>query len=118
MSLNKYDMIGNNSIKQGETFAKQITWNDGSGSPINLTGYTARMYLKRALTDTVSAFELTTANSRIALGGAVGTITLSITTTDTAGLSGDYVYDLELVNGSNVKRLLQGKIKIDAEVTK
>lgn len=118
MSLNKYDMSGNNSIKQGETFAKQITWNDGAGSPINLTGYTARMHLKRAVTDTIAVFELTTSNSRISLGGTAGTITLSITASDTATLSGDYVYDLELVNGSNVKRLLQGKIKIDAEVTK
>ena len=114
MALNVYNFI----IKQGETFSKVITWNESDGSPINLTSYTARMFLKRAVTDTTSLFDLTTVNSRIALGGAAGTITLSVSATDTASLSGEYVYDLELVNGSVVKRLLQGRVKVDDEVTK
>ena len=114
MSLNVYNFI----VKQGETFSKQITWNDEAGSPINLTGYTARMFLKRAVTDTTSLFDLTTINSRITLGGVAGTILLSISATDTATLTGEYVYDLELVDGSAIKRLLQGRIKIDDEVTR
>jgi len=114
MSQNVYNF----SINQGETFAKQITWRDSAGDLINLTGYTAQMHLKRAAKDLNSLFELTNANSRITLGGAAGTIALSISAADTAALSGEYVYDLELINGTVVKRLLQGRILIDAEVTK
>ena len=110
--------VYNFTINQGETFSKLITWRDSAGALINLTGYTARMDLRRKPTDTSASLSLTTANSRIVLGGALGTITLSISATDTAGLTGVYVYDLELVNGSNVKRLLQGQIQIDLEVTK
>ena len=110
--------IYNFKINQGEIFSKLITWRDSAGVLINLTGYTARMDLRRKPTDAVSLLSLTTANSRIVLGGALGTITLAISATDTAGFTGVYVYDLELVNGSNVKRLLQGQIEIDLEVTK
>jgi hypothetical protein len=110
--------VYNFTINQGETFSKLITWRDSAGALINLTGYTARMDLRRKATDTTSLLSLTTANSRIVLGGALGTITLAISATETALLTGVYVYDLEMVNGSNVKRLLQGQIEIDLEVTK
>jgi len=110
--------IYNFTINQGETFSKLITWRDSAGDLINLTGYTARMDLRRKPTDAASLLSLTTANSRITLGGAAGTITLLVSAADTALLSGTYVYDLELVNGSVVKRLLQGQIEIDLEVTK
>jgi hypothetical protein len=54
------------------------------------------------------------------LGGAAGTITLTISATDTAALtSGRGVYDLELVSGSGiVTRLLQGVATISRNVTR
>ena len=93
-----------------------MTWYDSSNTGIDLTGYSARMSLKRAYADASAAFSLTTANSRISLTSG-GVITLSVTASDTASLSGSYVYDLELVNGSAVVRLIQGTITIDPEVT-
>lgn len=114
MSTNLHDF----TINQGETFTKVITWKDSGGTLINLTGYTARMYLRRKISDAAAALILTTENGRIALGGAAGTITLTITATDTSSLEANYVYDLELVSGVYVKRLLQGTITVDPEVTK
>jgi tRNA threonylcarbamoyladenosine modification (KEOPS) complex Pcc1 subunit len=111
--IETYDII----IKAGETFNRSMTWYDSSNVGVDMTGWTGRMHLRRAASDASALYELTTSNSRITLGSA-GEITLAISATDTASLSGSYVYDLELVNGSTVIRLIQGTITINAEVTK
>jgi hypothetical protein len=69
--------------------------------------------------DTV-LIELTTANSRISFS-ANGTVTLSLTATDTTGLiAGRHTYDLELVETANgvVTRVLEGKFVVRGEVTR
>ena len=115
MAATTYDI----TIEQGATFSQVITYKE-SGVAINLTGYTARMQVRSTLESATSVVELTTANSRITLGGAAGTITLTISATDTAALTaGRGVYDLELVSGSNiVTRLLQGVCTISRNVTR
>lgn len=106
-------------VEQGATFTATITWRDANQILVNLTGYTARMQLRTSLNSGSVALELTTENSRIALGGAGGTISLLISATDTAALgAGTYVYDLELVSGSVVTRLLKGTVTVDPEVTR
>jgi len=64
--------------------------------------------------------ELTTANSRITLGGTAGTVNLLVAATVTAALTpGLYVYDLELVSGGGeVTRLIEGNFNVRAEVTR
>ena len=63
--------------------------------------------------------ELTTENGGIVLGGTDGTIELYISATDMAALTpATYRYDLEMVNGSYVRKILKGKFKVLAEVTK
>lgn len=114
MSINQHNF----TMNQGETFSKVITWKDSAGTLIDLTGYTARMYLRRRIGDPTPALMLTTENGRITLGGAAGTVTLTISADDTALLESLYIYDLELVLTTVVKRLLQGIITIDPEVTK
>jgi hypothetical protein len=64
---------------------------------------------------------LTTENSRILLGGATGTITLTVSAADMTNVtSGQYVYDLELVApvSNVVTRLIQGNFSVRAEVTR
>lgn len=112
---NAYDLC----IQQGATFTRVITWKQ-DGALVNLTGYTARMQL-RATTEAAQALiELTTANNRITLGGSAGTITLTISATDTAALTaGRAVYDLELVSaGGIVTNLLGGVVNILRNVTR
>jgi hypothetical protein len=64
--------------------------------------------------------ELTTANSKITLGGAAGTITLNLTATETAAITQQSLaYDLELVSaGGEVTRLVEGQIVLTPEVTR
>lgn len=115
MAATTYDLL----IEQGATFSQVITYKE-SGVAVNLTGYTARMQVRSTLESAEALIELTTANGRIALGGAAGTITLTISATDTAALTaGRGVYDLELVSGSGiVTRLLQGVATISRNVTR
>lgn len=105
---------------QGATFGTVLTWKDGNGTAINLTGYTARMQVRADYDATEKVLELTTANGRITLGGAAGTITLNVAASVMGAVNyGKYVYDIEVISGSGeVTRLLMGNFTIRPEVTK
>ncbi len=108
-------------IEQGATFALALTVDD-SGTPRDLTGNTMRMSIRETIDDTDPLLSLTTENGRITIldqGDYPGAFTISLAATDTDDLdftSG--VYDLEVVDGVNVERLLQGKVKLSPEVTR
>lgn len=105
-------------LEQGSTFGLTITYKDSNGDAIDLTGYTARMAMRRNYEDT-ELISLTTANGRIALGGTAGTVTLTISAADTATLpSVEGVYDLELVSGDTVDKLIAGTFTVAREVTR
>ena len=112
--------VYNITITQGDTLSRVLTWTDNAKTPRNLTGYTARMQVREVVTSQDFLLELTTENSRIALGGALGTITLTVASSATAQiLPGQYVYDLELVSGGGQKTtLLGGNFKVKAQVTR
>lgn len=106
-------------IYQGASFQELLNFKDSQDSNIDLTGFTARMKIKKSYSDDVSIVELSTENSGITMSELNGNLTLLISATDTASLnSGVYVYDLELVTGSVVHRYMQGSIAVSAEVTK
>lgn len=116
-----YDFVNTNTVRraleQGATFDRTFTADIG-GTPINFTGYTARMKV-RANASATAIIDLTTTNGGIVLGGALGTIQLLMTASATALLvPGMYKYDLELVSGSTVTRYLEGKFEVTAEMTK
>ena len=103
---------------QGKTINFEVIW--GGDSPIDITGFDAKMHLREAASNTSTIAEFNTTNSRITIGGADGKITVSMSATDSAALpikSG--VYDLELTDGSgNIHLVMSGNFMITAEVTK
>lgn len=108
-------------IEQGATFSKVLTLKDSSSTVINLTGYASGEMDLRTDHDASSTFlTLTTANSRMALGGTAGTVTLTISATDTSALDvQDGVYDLELTDGSsNIFRIIEGTFQVRPQVSK
>jgi hypothetical protein len=110
----KYNMV----CPQGSTFNKQLTYSIND-VVVNLTGYTARMQVREKHTSTALQLSLTTENGGILLGGALGTITVKTTATATGALiAKDYVYDLEILSGSTVTRIIEGKFIVTPEVTK
>lgn len=107
------------TLYQGATFQRVLTWKDEAGDVTDLTGYTARMHIRTNLDADDAFITLTTENGGITLGGEEGTITLLISATDTAAITyATGVYDLELITGSTVTRLLQGQVDISKEVTR
>lgn len=105
-------------IDAGETFELQVLWRDSDGDLINLTGYSARMHIRRAVDADDIDVELTS-GSGITLGGTAGTIDIEIDDATTSDLSGDYVYDLKLESGGGVvKRVIQGAVTVNPEVTR
>ena len=116
MAATTYDL----TIEQGATFSLVITYKDND-TPVSLVGYTARMQVRSTMESATVLIELTTgADARIVLGGAAGTITMTISATDTAALTaGRAVYDLELISGGGVvTRLIQGVCTISRNVTR
>ena len=110
----------NFTCKQRATFSEEWTWYTDTArtTEMNLTGYTALMEVRDGPGGTLIV-TLSTANSRIALGGAAGTITFTIDDDDTEDLEpGTYDYDLMLTSsGGTVTPLLEGVFTVDEAVT-
>jgi hypothetical protein len=110
-------------IDQGATYSCTVTWTDTNGTAISLTGYTARMQIRRRYADQdagITPLVSLTQASGLSLGGSAGTVGITISATVTAGLPvGQWVYDLEVVSGGGVvTRLMQGAAYVSAEVTR
>ena len=108
----------NFKVDQGATWQFDVIFKDDAGVVIDITGYACKMHIRRTKTGSLEQ-ELTSTNSTIVLTPAEGKLTFTLSNTVTSSLSGQYVYDIELTSDTGfVTRLLQGKIIIDAEVTK
>ncbi len=96
------------NLTAGETFRRRLTWRTGTPlTPVDLTGYTARIQVRDRATGEV-AIELSTENGRITLDDA-GHIDLYVDELDTADIpAGRYRFDLRLDNGTDVVYLLDG----------
>jgi hypothetical protein len=115
MMAANYDIV----CDQGATFQRVFTWQDSTGVPVNISGYTARMQVRATVSSSTILLSFTTENGGLTLGDAAGTITATATAATTAGVAaGCYVYDLELINGATVYRLVQGQFTVDGEVTR
>lgn len=111
--------IYNDTLDQGATYNLVVVYKQDNGTPVNLTGFSAYMQLRESYEATVADLTLSTANGGISINGVAGEITITATATQTTALVSDfYVYDLELVSGSTVIRLLQGQITVNSEVTR
>lgn len=74
----------NLGVRRGVNFSVVLTWRDETDVLVDLTGYTAEMDVRTTEADTgTQLLTLTTSNSRITLGGAAGTITLTVSTRQT-----------------------------------
>ena len=130
MSAGKHNF----TCEQGATFDRTITYRDGEGAPIDLTGCSARMHVREyAGGDLVVAFYSSTltgsSNGYAILNGSVeqmedganGNIRLLISAANTASLrTGSLKYDLEIESPvtSVVSRLIEGKFNVVPEITR
>lgn len=109
----------NFTCEQGATFTRTITVKDSAGDPVNLTGYTARMHVRKDVDATTTLVELTTSNGGLTINAANGEITLNISATVTANISKSGVYDLEIISATGeVTRVIEGHFILKKNVTR
>lgn len=111
------------TIYQGSKLVKVFAWTVGTAPPVavDLTGYTARMQARATVAAGSPEFDLTV-GSGLTMGGALGTITVTISATVTAALTvPSMVWDLELMPAgvaADAFRFIEGKITLSPEVTR
>lgn len=112
--------IYNITCEQGASFTRTFTITGPDGAIVNLTSYTGRMQVRREIDSTTMLIELTSANGRLSIVPLLGEISIALTPAETASITRDGVYDLEIVNtiSGAVYRVLKGVFKLDKEVTR
>jgi hypothetical protein len=126
------------TIKQGSDLSISMTWLDDNGNPVNLTGYSMKLSIRRAPSTPAPILTLLSSSmtgSRIVLGGTAGTIDLIFSHADTVqmapaglplpnsnvGAVGVYqigFQDLQYTDASgNVGYLFEGPVYLDPQVT-
>lgn len=109
--------IYNFTLDQGAVLTLNLVYQNPNGTPINLTGQTGRMQLRRKFSS-VAELTLTTSNGGLTITPLTGNILITMTDEQTGALgSGFYLYDLELINAGVVERIIQGQITVNAQVT-
>ena len=104
-------------IEQGATFTRTLTVYSSGTTGLNLTGKTLRGQLRKNLADTTAAgtFTFTAADQ----GTSPGVVTWIMSASDTANLPAQTLrYDVELVDGTTVTRILEGEAFVSGEVTR
>jgi hypothetical protein len=110
------------TIYKGSTFVKTIQWKSGSpATPVNLTGCTLRMQMRKSVSDAVILDTLTTENGKLEITNAAESkISIKIAATTSSAYTFDRgVYDLEVIflDGS-VYRIIEGAVTAVPEVTR
>ncbi len=106
-------------VEQGSTWRRVLTVKNDDGTPVNLTGYSARMQVRETIEAVTPVYSLTTGDG-ITIDGPAGQLTIVIADETSSAWTWRYgVYDLELESaGGEVERLLYGEVEVDQEVTR
>lgn len=108
-------------IDQGSTFVMTITLTTDGTTPIDITGYSARMQMRTSHGAAATALDLSTGGGEITLSDpTAGEYTVTVDDATTAALTpGSYVYDFESVDtGGAVTRIIEGSAVVSPEVTR
>lgn len=111
--------IYNITMDQGAEWTLTVVYEDSSGNPINLTGFSAKMQLRKKFDSVTPVLTLESPASGIVITPLTGTLALTATTAQMLLIEGGiYVYDLEISSGGVVTRLMMGSATVRSEVTK
>jgi hypothetical protein len=88
--------------------------------PYDLSGYTARMQIRKDVYATAVLATLTTENGSIDIDELAGTVTISMTAIQTAAIERSGVYDIELISLGQgiVNKPIRGDFELRLEVTR
>lgn len=128
MAAGKYSF----TIEQGSTVNFEIQYKDSTGTPVDLTGFSGRMQIRSAYADANPTTYITLSSSLASDGTGLNFSGSNGITPLTSGSIGVYIsavsssaftftsakYDLEIVSGSRVTRILEGNVNLSLEVTR
>lgn len=104
----------NLTIDQGSVFYSDLVLSDENGDLLNLEGYTANSQIRRWYTSSNATATFTTSINTIS-----SAIVLSLTANQTSAIpSGRYVYDVEITDGLETLRIIEGIVTVTPEVTR
>jgi hypothetical protein len=108
-------------IPQGSTLRRRFDLKNPDGTPMDLTGYSARMQYRSAHNATSVLLDASVANSRVTMGGSGGWFEVVVPASVTQALMAPArgVYDVEITSaGGEVYRILEGDVRVSPEVTR
>jgi hypothetical protein len=106
----------NITIDQARDWYLTVTYEDNTGTPINLTGYTAQFAMTSGFNNLIG-IQLSSPSSGITITGATGTIALHATSTQTSIDAGAYTAELIIISGSGIETsLLKGNLVVSPKV--
>ncbi len=107
-------------LYRGDSFTHQLIWKDLTGTPIDLSDYSARMQVRRSLASSAFICEVTDLfNGQLVLGGKAGTIDIVLTPSETDIETEENVYDLEVTSPTGVvTTLVHGDFLVRQDITR
>ena len=108
-------IIANLYIDQGTDFSVTVDVTDTAGDILTLSGYSATAQIRKTYSSSSVSASFATS-----IAESTGQVTLSLTDTQTTGLSaGRYVYDLNITSGGGVtSRVIEGQAIVTPGVTR
>jgi len=104
------------SIDQSRDWYLTVTYADSTGTPINITGYTAVFAMTQNFGSSSSGLTLSTGNG-ITITGSTGVISLHATAAQTSVSPGTYTSELMITSPAGVETsLLKGNLTVVAKV--
>lgn len=101
-------------VYQGDTFVATVTVTNEDNTPATITGYSALAQIRRAVADADTVIVAT-----ITAVVASPYVNLSLTAAQTASLTGNYVWDLQLTApAGGIITILRGKVIVTPEVSR
>jgi len=114
-------------MDQGSSYSYTFTLVNPDNSAFDLTGFDARLHVRRSYGNSSVLIDCTVANSKLTITPLLGTVVLSLAPSDTSDIafnskdddSLDSVYDLEIVSpASKVYKPARGTLTLTREVTR
>ncbi len=117
MAAGKLDLY----IEQGTTFKTKLTFKDANEVLIDISSWSFAGQIRRTYdaTSILASFAFAIQNQITNTGEVI----VSLTNTQTSGIPAEaaitnYAYDIEATISGEVRRMVEGKVKFSAEVTR
>lgn len=110
----------NITVEQGATFKRTFAWNNHDGSPVSITGCSARMQIREKVDSSTALITISTGSEGGISMVEPNLIEVEITPTQTSSLKFEKgSYDLKLTQpDGTVVRLIEGRVNLSLAVTR